>query len=220
MRLIYQNGQQVGPEPIGLYVYLWRHNGVDRYVGKGSNGRWLSHTDPKPNDRNQKKMRYFRRFRHQMECFIVAEDVPTQIEVADLEESETRQRGLRANGGPLLNARIGNAGRYPRHRKYTTAKGGAHVEAWKAQPDFPREATFQLIGSINPWRRNSAGHRLYTQILRHAPTTIGEIIDRATHQLGLKANDTLGHLAWLYTDLRYGPQIAIDGRDFTGKTHR
>jgi hypothetical protein len=53
MRLIYDCGQQVSPDPVGCYVYLWRHGGVGRYVGKGIHGRWREHLKPKRNDANK-----------------------------------------------------------------------------------------------------------------------------------------------------------------------
>lgn len=36
MRIVFQNGKQVGTDPINHYVYLWRHGEIDCYVGKAS----------------------------------------------------------------------------------------------------------------------------------------------------------------------------------------
>jgi hypothetical protein len=35
MRLIYEKGRPIGPDPIGHYVYLWRDGDKDIYVGQG-----------------------------------------------------------------------------------------------------------------------------------------------------------------------------------------
>ena len=73
MRLIYERDQRVGPDPVGYYVYLWRHGDIDRYVGKGANGRWAAHTKRGRNDSNQPKSRYFKEHLPEMTCFIIAE---------------------------------------------------------------------------------------------------------------------------------------------------
>jgi hypothetical protein len=72
MRIVFENGKQVGTDPINYYVYLWRHGEIDRYV----NGRWAAHTRPNPNDpndRNEAKSRYFLAHLSEMTCHMIAE---------------------------------------------------------------------------------------------------------------------------------------------------
>jgi hypothetical protein len=111
-RLIYEKGRQVGPDPTGFYVYLWRHGEVDRYVGKGVNSRWAAHAKPNPKpDRSKsdwRKNNYFCEHLLEMTCFIIAEGLDEATAAAQ-EVTEIDARGLEINGaGTLLNARGGS----------------------------------------------------------------------------------------------------------------
>lgn len=110
MRVVFENGKQVGIDPTNHYVYLWRHGEIDRYVGKGVNGRWASHSRPNPNDpndRNEPKSRYFLAHLSEMTCHIIAEALRID-EANERETIEIRRRGYAANGtGTLLNAKRG-----------------------------------------------------------------------------------------------------------------
>ena len=120
MRIVFNNGKQVGTDPINHYVYLWRHGEIDCYVGKGVNGRWKSHTGPNshnPNDRNEPKPRYFLAHLSEMTCYITAEALRTG-EANERETVEIRRRGYAADRtGTLLNAKrdasIARAARKP-----------------------------------------------------------------------------------------------------------
>jgi hypothetical protein len=112
MRIIFENGKQVGPDPINHYVYLWRHGEIDTYVGRGFNRRWAAHTRPKPNDpndRNEPKSLYFLTHLPELTCHIIAEALRTD-EANERETVEVRRRGYAANGtGTLLNAKRGSS---------------------------------------------------------------------------------------------------------------
>jgi hypothetical protein len=107
MRLIFENSRQVGADPVNHFIYLWRHGAIDRYVGKGRNGRWAAHTRPNPDhpeDRNEPKSRYFLAHLAETSCFILAEGLRTD-EANERETVEIRFRGYLANGtGTLLSA--------------------------------------------------------------------------------------------------------------------
>lgn len=113
MRILFDKGKQVGPDPITHYVYLWRHGKIDIYIGKGGvNGRWAAHmraSADDPNDRNETKTRYFLAHLAEMTCYIIAEELRTD-EATERETVEIRRRGYAANGtGTLRNAKRGNS---------------------------------------------------------------------------------------------------------------
>lgn len=112
MRIVFENGKQVGTDPINHYVYLWRHGEIDRYVGKGFNRRWAAHTRLRPddpNDRNEPKSLYFLAHLPELTCHIIAEALKAD-EANERETVEIRRRGYAANGtGTLLNAKRGSS---------------------------------------------------------------------------------------------------------------
>jgi hypothetical protein len=139
MRLIYARDQRVGPDPVGYYVYLWRHDEIDRYVGKGANGRWVAHAKPDRNDANQRKYRYFLKHLPEMTCFIIAEGLAAEADVGELEIAEIDLRGLEADGtGTLLNDRRGSVINGPRGRPqgHPTPSSALH-QAEAARPFHP-----------------------------------------------------------------------------------
>ena len=83
MRILFDKGKQVGPDPITHYVYLWRHGKIDIYIGKGGvNGRWAAHmraSADDPNDRNETKTRYFLAHLAEMTCYIIAEELSSPL---------------------------------------------------------------------------------------------------------------------------------------------
>jgi hypothetical protein len=107
-RIIYQNRQQIGPDPRLSYVYLWRHDGVARYIGKSNNDlkRWLAHLDINPNDSNQQKYRYFRDHlactSAAFICEILDEGISEEAS-AMLEHTEQKRHRLITDDGTLLN---------------------------------------------------------------------------------------------------------------------
>jgi hypothetical protein len=106
MRLIYERGQRIGPDPADFYVYLWTHDGVARYIGKGVNGRWADHLTPKRGD-FPLKYRYFLKYLSEMACSIMADRL-SEDEAAQLEIERINHHGFLADGsGTLLNARGG-----------------------------------------------------------------------------------------------------------------
>jgi hypothetical protein len=209
MRKIYENGQKIGADPLACYVYLWRAGDTDRYVGRGDGkARWNSHLRTSRNDHNQRKMRYFRRYKHLMTCYITEEGLTIDA-VGPLEIEETKKRGIRAEGGPLLNDRHGSVAG-PR------TKGGSknkspRILLWEAQPDFPLEATFRLLSTESPWPPNKPGREFYNHVLAHGPKTVRDIIERGK-VIGFTEKQIQEHLRWGYTWVRKGPQFEIDGK--------
>lgn len=206
MRLIYEGGQKIGYDPIGYYVYLWRHGDIDRYVGKGVNDRWLSHATPQPNDNNQRKYRYFRDNLGEMSCLIIAEGLAEQDaflrEIADID-----RRGL----ATLVNHRRGSNGpgvRRGKGTKYVSTTN--HHHACVTCPDFPHGASLRFLRGDNPWGIGSPGREFYAVLLNKQPATIGEALDFAAIA-GWKAKEAMKHLRWLYT---WGDYIAIDGKQW------
>lgn len=203
MRLIYENGRQVGSEPVGFYVYLWRHDDVDRYVGKGVNRRWAAHINHDPDDNNQRKYRYFSQRVAEMACLILAEGLASEEKMADRETAEIDLRGLMKDGtGPLLNDRRG--GEFRGRRPRGSQKVNDHVIAWRACKHFPLNAKLEILSPVNPWRDNSPGGAFYAKVLTARPATIADAI----HLSGMKPGPAQGHLRWLYT---WGDYIAING---------
>jgi hypothetical protein len=212
MRLIYEGGQKVGPDPVGCYVYLWRHDDIDRYVGKGVSGRWADHATPDRNDRNQRKYHYFCEHGHEMTCHILAEGLG-RWEVAPRELDEIRSRGFLADGsGTLLNDPKARRVTAPRmrnegERRHQTTQ---HYLDFKAV-SLPETATLEYLSDRNPWNMNTGGHPFYALILEKRPTTIGGALDLSV-AAGWKKKQAYDHLRWLYT---WGDYIAIDGKPWT-----
>ena len=220
---------QIGDNPRGFYVYLWRHGEIDRYVGKGTNGRWRGHLNTRANDGNQLKMRYFRKYGRAMTCFIIAEDL-TESAAGDLEKAEVSKRGVyqryanfpgvpRAarRAGPLLNDRDGSVINGSRRKRGERAphEVSNHYRLFQAQPDFALDATFRLLSTENPWRKNCPPRRLYSLVLSKEPKTVREVIEGAA-QLGIEPRETQRHLRWLYTWIEKGPQCEIGGKLYEG----
>jgi hypothetical protein len=91
MRLIYEKGRTVGPDPIGHYVYLWRDGDTDKYVGQGVAYRWQHHLkrgDP-----------YFLARGADMSCSILHE----KLSVVEAGRLETHEIRCRTGSGTLLN---------------------------------------------------------------------------------------------------------------------
>jgi hypothetical protein len=127
MRLIYQNGCRVGDDPIGYYVYHWKHDGLVRYVGKGVDGRWAAHARLDMSEPVRKR-EYFAKYLLQMECWAVADGL-TEAEAGDREVADIRIYQLLDEGGTLLNSVVGAVGCGPRVRG---------EKPWQGLPDYYR----------------------------------------------------------------------------------
>jgi hypothetical protein len=212
-RLIYQNDRQVGADPEGSYVYLWRHGATDRYVGKGVNGRWAYHLTEGVNaDTNRPKARYFAEHGAAMECRIVAEGL-TETEAAKVELAEINARGLLADGtGTLLNSYRGSVVYGPRRPKgerlADPRSTWERMKARIAQGINMNARIRRLAPTIgrNPKSPNCAG---YAFIELYPPA--GETISIADmleigRKHGFKDRSSLMHTAW---DIEKG-YIAIE----------
>jgi len=96
MRLIYEKGRAVGPDPIGHYVYLWREGDKNVYVGRGVAYRWEHHLKP----RDPKE--FFANSAN-MSCSILHEN----LSLVEARTLETREIGRRPG---LLNKMGGSIG--------------------------------------------------------------------------------------------------------------
>jgi hypothetical protein len=202
LRLIYARGQRVGPDPVGYYVYLWRHGDIDRYVGRGANGRYAAHAKPDRNDVNQRKYRYFLENLPEMTCFVIAEGLASEKAAGELEIAEIDQRGFEVDGtGTLLNMRRGSVVNGPRGKRDIRSMSRQY-QLWvklKKLGHFTPNALLWRAGRAltgNPKRPNSSG----AAYLNHYPppgetTTVGELLAKGRAD-GFKDKDQLAHLAW------------------------
>jgi hypothetical protein len=127
MRLIYEKGKQVGENPKGYHVYLWRHGDVDRYIGRSSDPkRWKFHTKGIA-DHNMRKVEYFcAHVATEMSCLVIAELLQSEEAAADLEVVEIDRRGLVNIGtGTLLNDRRGST---------IYLQRGSHIDSLPVEP--------------------------------------------------------------------------------------
>jgi len=85
-RLIYKNGQRIGPPPIGFHVYLWLHFHVKRYYGhSGGPTRWLDHMTDRRYAHNVPWYQYINEHMAELSCIIVMEGMASKDHAARLE---------------------------------------------------------------------------------------------------------------------------------------
>jgi hypothetical protein len=86
----------------------------------------------------------------------------------------------------------------------------SHANAFRAQAEFPVEAKIKVGKNI--WSTDTAGERLYEQVLSKNPATVGKAIDLASElkELPFTPKQTMGHLRWLYT----AGQLEVDGKSY------
>jgi hypothetical protein len=121
MRLIYEKGRPVGPDPIGHYVYLWRDGDKNIYVGQGVAYRWQHHLkrgDP-----------YFLAYGANLSCSILHENLSV-VEAGRLERQEiTRRTGsgtlLNKTGGSIVEPRKARSNESAAERACRIAKFGS-----------------------------------------------------------------------------------------------
>jgi hypothetical protein len=86
----------------------------------------------------------------------------------------------------------------------------SHSAAFKAQSDFAPESKIKVGNDI--WTPETAGARLYAEVLSKKPTTVQKAIDLAAAlDPPFTSKQTQGHLRWLYT----AGQLEVDGVSFT-----
>jgi hypothetical protein len=90
----------------------------------------------------------------------------------------------------------------------------SHAVAFRAQADFPGEAKIKVGASV--WSSpETAGARLYEQVLSKKPSTVQKAIDLAAElKVPFTAKQVMGHLRWLYT----AGELEVDGKSYTPKT--
>ena len=119
MRIVFQNGKQVGTDPINHYVYLWRP-ARSTAMSARRQGPLETHTRPNPIILPMiaiGSIPYFLAHSFEMTCYILAEALRTG-EANERETVEIRRRGYAADRtGTLLNAKrdasIARAARKP-----------------------------------------------------------------------------------------------------------
>lgn len=85
----------------------------------------------------------------------------------------------------------------------------SHTAAFKAQSDFALDSKIKVGESV--WTPETAGARLYEQVLSKKPTTVQKAIDLAAAlDPPLTVKQVQGHLRWLYT----GGQLEVDGKSY------
>jgi hypothetical protein len=86
----------------------------------------------------------------------------------------------------------------------------SHSAAFKAQSDFAPESKIKVGNDI--WTPETAGARLYAEVLSKNPGTVQKVIDKAAAlDPPFTSKQTQGHLRWLYT----AGQLEVDGVSFT-----
>ena len=84
-----------------------------------------------------------------------------------------------------------------------------HSAAFRAQADFAPEAKIKVGNDI--WTPETAGSRLYTQVLSKNPATVQKVIDLAGKlNAPFTAKQVNGHLRWMYTT----GELEVDGKSY------
>ena len=84
-----------------------------------------------------------------------------------------------------------------------------HIQAFRAQSDFAPEAKIKVGNNI--WTPETAGARLYEQVLSKNPGSVQQVIDLAAKlDAPFTAKAVQGHLKWLFT----GGQLSVNDRSF------
>jgi hypothetical protein len=85
----------------------------------------------------------------------------------------------------------------------------SHTAAFKAQSDFAPESKIKVGNDI--WTPETAGARLYAEVLSKNPGTVQKVIDKAAAlDPPFTSKQTQGHLRWLYT----AGQLEVDGKSY------
>jgi hypothetical protein len=89
----------------------------------------------------------------------------------------------------------------------------SHTAAFRAQAEFPVEAKIKVGSSVWP-SPETAGARLFEQVLAKKPGTVQKVIDLASElKVPFTAKQVQGHLRWLYT----AGELEVDGKSYTPK---
>jgi hypothetical protein len=85
----------------------------------------------------------------------------------------------------------------------------SHTAAFKAQSDFAPESKIKVGNDI--WTPETAGARLYAEVLSKNPGTVQKVIDKAAAlDPPFTVKQVQGHLRWLYT----AGQLEVDGKSY------
>ena len=89
----------------------------------------------------------------------------------------------------------------------------SHADAFKAQAEFSGEAKIKVGADI--WSAETAGSRLYAQVLSKKPSTVQKVIDLAAElKEPFTAKQVMGHLRWRFT----AGEFEVDGKSYTPRT--
>jgi hypothetical protein len=104
VKLIWQNHVKIGDDPVGFYVYIWAHDDVPRYVGKGVNDSWAVHLTQTSGEFPLNSP-YFEKHLPLMACAILKDGL-SEDEASRLEIDIIDWHGLLADAtGTLFNVR-------------------------------------------------------------------------------------------------------------------
>jgi hypothetical protein len=82
----------------------------------------------------------------------------------------------------------------------------SHTAAFKAQSDFAPESKIKVGNDI--WAPETAGARLFAEVLSKNPGTVQKVIDKAAElDPPFTSKQVQGHLRWLYT----AGELEVDG---------
>jgi hypothetical protein len=85
----------------------------------------------------------------------------------------------------------------------------SHTSAFKAQSDFAPESKIKVGSDI--WTPETAGARLYAEVLSKKPSTVQKAIDLAAAlDPAFTVKQVQGHLRWLYT----AGQLTVDDKTY------
>jgi hypothetical protein len=89
----------------------------------------------------------------------------------------------------------------------------SHTAAFKAQSDFAPESKIKVGNDI--WAPETAGARLYEEVLSQFPATVQKAINLASElKSPFTEKQVMGHLKWLYT----AGKLEVDGKSYVVKT--
>jgi hypothetical protein len=133
------------PSPPGIYIFVWYHNGVPKYVGRGRGDTW---SRQRYDRRYRTKYTYFEQYGKEMTCLFPFQNL-TEAEALTHKTELIAKYGLECDGtGSLLNQqakpseanRLGRAAKLKQtlaapEQRERLAKQGRTTAAWMRTPE-------------------------------------------------------------------------------------